>query len=554
MRRIIVIFLWGFFCCTINAQISTEEIPYSWGRSSEEIMKQSIPMETMPHLDMKALKQEDEKNDNSGGKPFRFGFPHDVNFDLSNSGVWQTTSDGGRLWNLRIYSPDALSLNLLYDKFWLPDGAKFFIYSEDKTQHIGAFTYKNNQGNRDSIMGFATGFLFTNSIVLEYYEPKYVENKGIISIAKIISGYRHIYNIAGKENQLRGNDPNLLPCHNDVNCAVGNNYQSEKNAVALMILGWDACTGALLNTTANDGRPVFLTANHCFVAYQNANQWIFYWNYEAPCGSVVNPAANKSTTGATILARRADTDFMLLNLIENPVTNSNISTYYLGWDRTTTPATSGVSIHHPLISQKKISITTNSINNNPTTICWDYNPNNNICEGGITHPNTHWDVVFTNGAVEDVSSGAPILNQNKRVIGQLHGSTSGSSCPPNIVSQYGRFNLSWNGGMTNTTRLSNWLDPNNTNAMFVDGCGGDINFPYSTVNLSQDFKISCGNINMQNVIVTGTNVVLTLEAGGNINVQEVQVKNGATLILKAGGKVNIIRDFKVDLGSMWRAQ
>ena len=169
MRRIMLILVLGFFFHTVKAQISTEEIPYSWSRSSGEVMKQSIPIVTLPHLDMKAINQEDVENEDFWGTPVRFGFSHDVNLDLSNSGVWQTTSDGGRLWNLRIYSPDALSLNLLYDKFWLPDGAKFFIYSEDKTQHIGAFTSENNQGNRDSIMGFATGFLFTNRIVLEYY-------------------------------------------------------------------------------------------------------------------------------------------------------------------------------------------------------------------------------------------------------------------------------------------------------------------------------------------------------------------------------------------------
>ena len=452
----------GFFCYILKAQISTEEIPYSWAMGNEKVTQQ-IPMERMPNLDMKSIEQEDLKNTDFQVSPIRFGYPHDVNLDLFNSGVWQATPDGGRLWSLKIYSPDALSLNLLYDKFWLPDGAKFFIYSEDKKQHIGAFTSENNIGDNDIIMGFATGFLFTNSIVLEYYEPKGTEDGGIISISQIISGYRYIYDIVGRENQLRHNNTDYT-CHNDVNCLVGYNYEDEKNAVAYMVMGMYICTGALLNTTANDNRPVFLSADHCFNTSASTTQWIFYWNYEAPCGSVVNPSFIKSTVGANILARRAESDFMLLNLIENPAMNPNISVYYLGWDRTTTAATRGVGIHHPKGAQKKISITTKSINNYPSSINWKDAYGNTI---STTPANTHWKVDFTNGTAEGGSSGSPILNQNRRVIGQLHGGTSG--CPPNVSKYYGRFDVSWNGGGTSSTRLKDWLDPIGANVMALDG-------------------------------------------------------------------------------------
>ena len=170
-----------FLVCALNvlqAQINTEELPYTWEKGKGEIKITSIPIINLPNLDFETLYREDLNNEPSG-TPYRFGFSHDVNLSLSNSGIWKNTSDGGRLWTLKIYSPDALSLNLLYDKFWLPDGAKFFIYSEDLKQNIGAFTSINNNAEKQNIKGFATGFLFTNSIVLEYYEPQGVYDEGV---------------------------------------------------------------------------------------------------------------------------------------------------------------------------------------------------------------------------------------------------------------------------------------------------------------------------------------------------------------------------------------
>jgi hypothetical protein len=39
----------------------------------------------------------------------------------------------------------------------------------------------------------------------------------------------------------------------------------------------------------------------------------------------------------------------------------------------------------------------------------------------------------------------------------------------NLSDYYGRFNVSWTGGGTNSTRLSNWLDAGNTGATAING-------------------------------------------------------------------------------------
>lgn len=73
-------------------------------------------VKTLPGLDMSQLEQEDKK-DEANGLPPRFGFPHKVNFNLRNSGVWTVLPNGDRIWQLSIRCPDALSINLLYDQF-----------------------------------------------------------------------------------------------------------------------------------------------------------------------------------------------------------------------------------------------------------------------------------------------------------------------------------------------------------------------------------------------------------------------------------------------------
>jgi hypothetical protein len=74
--------------------------------------------------------------------------------------------------------------------------------------------------------------------------------------------------------------------------------------------------------------------------------------------------------------------------------------------------------------------------------------------------------------------------------------------------------------------------------------------PYGTTNLKyyvENCSVSSGDaVNFTNQIV-GTNTIVV--SCGDINVQNVTVTNGAKLTLDAVGKVNIISDFTVHLGS-----
>ena len=358
-----------------SAQLSTREIPIGF---KYDFDKEKIPVIIMSAIDVEKLKAEDEEERRRGlNLPPRFGFKHSVSLNLTKQGVRHILDNGDKLYQLAIACPGAASINLLYDKFWLPAGAKFFVYGYDKKHHIGAFTTINNKGTKDNIEGFATELIYSDTIILEYYLPKSSSEEGIISISGVIQGYR---NINSSARLGYGNVPGQGwddmgfnwsgRCHVNINCPEGNAWQNEKRAIALVVSsnGIRHCTGALINNTNNDFRPLFLTAQHCLQG--NLNNWMFFWGYELPptpnpanCNDRVTTAPQAfSTLGARLLAsidRFIGTDFALLELIEDPIHlhsyTPSYTPYYLGWDRTGIITAGGVGIHHPRGDVKKIS-------------------------------------------------------------------------------------------------------------------------------------------------------------------------------------------------------
>jgi len=201
-------------------QISTDEKPISFRTNIPTLRGDKNTLKTLPSLDEERINQED-KEDEANGIPPRFGYRHEVNYNLENSGEWVDLPDGDKIWRLVISCSGALSINLLYDKFWIPDGAKFFMYSNDHKYHIGAFTSVNNKGSKDDVRGFATGLVYGDQITLEYYLPKDIKETGIISVAYVVQGYKHIL----LPDKLYGQSGN---CNININCTQGQNWQNEK--------------------------------------------------------------------------------------------------------------------------------------------------------------------------------------------------------------------------------------------------------------------------------------------------------------------------------------
>ena len=471
MRQTIL--LMSLFICvffSVNAQISTDEEPVSFREGNiPSRFSVSQDIRIMPALDMNRIEQEDAK-DEANGLPPRFGYPHEVSLDLENSGHWQELSNGDRLWQLTIRCPQALFINLLYDRFWLPEGGKFFIYTADQKHSIGAFTSINNKGGRDNVQGFASGLLYGDEVTLEYYQPKQVTEQAIISVSSVIHGYKYV-RIASDKKLTNSNSP-VPPsyCFVEISCPEGRDWQKEKNAIAMIVKGERAIgTGALINNTKNNGEPLFLTANHCLDNKYDARgnraitDWLFYWRYEDPNCKYVSAIKPKfSTSGAEVIANNPGSDFALLRLAEDPSRIVGVTPYYLGWDRSGNPGGQGASIHHPFGSTMKISI----VKDRPLEV--DYKPENN-------HVARCWKVNWSKGMIEQGSSGSPLLNAEHRIIGQLYAGTCycDETYNPRKDAYYGCFHVSWTGKNDPDERrsLKRWLDIANINPQTWNGIG-----------------------------------------------------------------------------------
>ncbi|MFH1372919.1 MAG: PKD domain-containing protein [bacterium] len=418
---------------TLMAQISAGGRPVSF----DVVTRSDLQTVTMPPVDVAALLVEDSI-EQSKGLPYRFGVPFEVDYDLQSHGTWETLDDGGRLWRLRLECPGAFSINLVYRHFRLPPGGRLFIYNADRSMVIGAFTEQNNKEYQQ----FATGLVAGDVSILEYYEPSQTKTPGVISIQRIIHGYKNLFSwdIAKDAAGFGGSGA----CNNNVNCPEGAEWQDDKRSVAMILTsgGWRLCTGALVNNVRQDQTPYFLTADHCLGGEQT---WVFMFNYESPSCSNIDGPTWMTVSGSTLRANNSYSDFALLELTEMPPDSYEV--YYAGWSAVNSPASSSVGIHHPSGDIKKIS--------------FDYDP--------VTTSGVFWQIgQWEDGTTEPGSSGSPLFDSTShRIIGQLCCGTA--SCQSLTSDYYGKFSLSWNNGGSSSTQLKDWLDPDNTGTLSLDG-------------------------------------------------------------------------------------
>ncbi len=416
-----------------------------------------------PNVDQ--LKSEDVQSGKDGTPP-RVGTSLPISASKSTAGTWTDLPDGGKLWTLKIHSHGAKALSVFFDQFYLAPGSKIFFYNENRKQVIGAFTHNNNKDNGT----FATEMIQGESIYIEYYEPKLKRGISTFHIASVGYFYEELYGLKAYKDDNTKAVNSSDACEVNINCTpVGDDWQDEKRGVAQITFlaggGWYLCSGTLINNTAYDATPYFLTAFHCGAADVNdateLPQWVFKFKYESPdCNNLASEPATSSLTGCTRVADgniSGGSDFFLL-LLDNTPTSAQ-DPYYNGWDLSGTTST-GVGIHHPSGDIKKIS-TYGSIAASGSS---------NI-SGDIMAANSSWTVGWVSnangwGVTEGGSSGSPLFNSNGLQIGTL---TGGSSyCTDQTATDiYGRMTYHWDqnaGGSAH--ELQPWLDPaNNTTTL-----------------------------------------------------------------------------------------
>jgi hypothetical protein len=457
------------FCLNVAAQVDNTKLPYGY---TKQFKNQPVKL-IAPYVDVDSYILEDRLNEAEDfRKPYRFGIKIPVDLNLFNSGTWTTLENGDRIWRLNFKSTGARTLNLMLDRFDLPEGAELFVYDKQRTNHIGPYTEKENQ--EDGFLG--TWVVYGDDIIIEYYEPAAVKGLGRVSIDKIVHGYRGFGK--AEESFLKLNESGA--CNVDVNCnpnagsfngqdwtTVRDQY---RHAVARIIInGSGLCTGTLVNNVRNDGTPYFLTANHClglgpgqdgFGSNYPATNWVFGFDWFATtgarCATFLNTtgpfAPTRTISGATLRANRYATDVALFELNATPPSTWDL--FYAGWNRSTTPSSSQLSVHHP--SGDIMKLARNDQSASFVTIsgisCWNI---------------ANWDYGVTEGG----SSGGCLIDQNGFIVGQLLG--GGAACSGTndngAPDWYGRFDLSWSAGSNNRSRLRDWLDPDTTNPVTHNG-------------------------------------------------------------------------------------
>lgn len=383
--------------------------------------------------------------------------------NMQTDGDWILLANGDRLWRLRIAVKGAEALTFLYDDFWLPNGGKFYIYAEDESQIMGAFTSENNKESGR----FSTGAISSDVVYLEYFQPFQVEDQARISIQSILQKPKSY------SSQQMNDDLGFgaaAPCHININCEEGNSLQTQKRATTriVMILENDGeffegfCSGTLMNTTARDETPYILSAYHCLLPDFTPlyDMWQFDFGYESiDCNNPVNEPQRNTVVGCEKVAGKQDTDFLLLKLSEQ--VPSSYFPYYCGWNATRNQLPQNCKmISHPKGDIKKITVD----NRNTTTL---HAPPISWAEY-ISSPNTHYRVEYDEGFSEQGGSGSALFGADGLVYGQLHGGNIDTiNCRINRLF-YGSLAESYEGN-TADSRLKDWLNPTNEAITTLEG-------------------------------------------------------------------------------------
>ena len=429
----------------------------------------------LPAIDFAVAEQDALEREAAG--VYRFATAVAVDLHPGNAGVWSRLEDGREQWELTLESPNARSLNFGFARYHMPAGGELVLLDHQGWQPWRAFTERDNEEHGQ----LWTPVVASAAATLRVTLPPASREELDLQLASVNQGFRGWQSIDKaidkaidkKLNHGKIGGDTSGSCNIDVVCdandlaTIGPLIEPFRDQIrsvgAYTLNGIDTCSGALVANTSGDSKPYFLTADHCGVSSGNASSMVCYWNFEHPTcrtpgssqsGSTGSGQLNQFNTGAFFRAGYTPSDMALVEF-DDPVDPSH-NLFFSGWDRSGNNAGTATAIHHPAVAEKRISFELQ-----PTTVTSYFGANT---PGDNTHIRVaDWD----HGTTEGGSSGSPLFDENKRIIGQLHGGDA--ACGNNAPDWYGRIFTSWEGGGTPGTRLRDWLDPTNSGVLSLDG-------------------------------------------------------------------------------------
>ncbi|HNW51439.1 MAG TPA: T9SS type A sorting domain-containing protein [Prolixibacteraceae bacterium] len=393
----------------------------------------------MPAFDLQKEMAEEGPIKNS--KKLKFAHCFNVSLNPDNSGSWYEI-DNYRVWQLRIKSDSAYSLNIIFSKYYIPEGARLFVFDPEMKTILGAFTSKNNKPYKK----LAIYPLAEDELIVQYEEPDHASFKGELEIGEVNHAYINILSTNNRWARRPSQE-----CNVDVNCESASGLENEKRAVCRVLVGNELGTGTLINNTLSNGEPYLLSAFHIYDDSESAETALYDFNYESPACTGLNGSDIQSLSGSIAKAAFDSLDLMLVELSETPP--AEYRPYYVGWDATHNRPSNSYTIHHPNGDTKKIS--------HDTGTCDSMFYAEKFTDYG------HWEVnSWESGTTEGGSSGAALFSNN-----HLKGILSGgdASCSLIAPDYFSRFDRMWNYSSDSTKQLKKWLDPNHSGILMMNG-------------------------------------------------------------------------------------
>jgi len=466
LTLMLLLFSAGSTC--VNAQLQFPGKPLGINNQ----MKAAEVMYVLPPADPVEIEAELELNRRTNSKPLRFALERPVNLSPESHGSWSQKGDI-RVWHVHVLSPGAYSLGLVFGKYALEPGVKLFVYSPGQHEVKGAFTSGNNKTSGVLPVGHIPG----EELLIEMQVPAGMLDYGELELESLSHAFLKTGFKSSKADCPAGEFGCSQPCEIDLNCVEGDPWWQVKSSVVRVFTTTFYCTGVLVNNTAYDGTPYVITAEHCLNQQYYADRTVFQFNYEsADCFGEDGPL-DMSISGSEVISHGDSVDFSLIELSSIPPLN--FDAYYAGWSRSDFQTTATATIHHPFGDVKKISL--------DDDIPYIPQSQSDVPYSGLEdyHYDSFWWIKWwETGSTEGGSSGGPLFNQARRVIGTLSGGNAacGDSIgydsdtdrviynpAPNNDDYFTRFGMAWDHEEAKGNALKPWLDPLNLDPQTLGG-------------------------------------------------------------------------------------